>query len=177
MLNRGNPARFSWVRGVLVVFAIATVISGAYSQARTRRRPAADPNAAKAEDVPFPLIQKRINFKLVPLDKTKFLLMSSQVAILPTGFGGKLKAPQPVVSLEYGSRKGGVGWVFETLAVPGTTPDAFMKLVQAARIFRDNSGRPTWKSVAQTQNGTFFIAGSADAGYVELATASIKAIH
>jgi len=186
MFSHEHPSRPSWARRIVVVLGLSIVATSAFGQALSpahtapkERHRRSGPNLT-AVNVPFPFIQKQINFKLVPLDKAKFNLMASQTAVLPAGFGGKLKAPQPVVFLEYGYKKigvGGVGWLYETKAIPGMTPEQLTHLVIDTGAFHDNSHRPTAKIIGQTLGGTFITATTADPGVIEAELESLKKIH
>jgi len=158
-------------------FALSALVMAASGQTtpRTSRKPGGRGSGIKSAMVPFPQLTKVLKFKWVPLDKGQFIEMVSEVATLPKGFGGKLKAEQQVVMLTYGYKKGGVARVYETPAIAGETPDAFTKLMANSGIFHDQNRSPDYQVSGITVDGVFLTPTSKDKGVIPASLASLKA--
>lgn len=96
-------------------------------------------------------------------------MMLSELATLPKGFAGKLTAPQPVVMLTFGSKKGGVIRLYETPAVAGIQPDALVREIEKARVFKDISNRPEWTVKGRSVGGLFLVPTSSSMALVDAA--------
>jgi hypothetical protein len=82
--------------------------------------------------------------------------MGASRSTIPKGFDGKVKQDQQVVLLQYGYKKGGIVRIFETPAVPGEDPIAFVRKINSAGFFHDVK-RGDWKLHAVTIKGILVV--------------------
>lgn len=157
-------------------FSLFLGLAGAgLAQSTAGSNPAVRPdrNAPKAKLLPLHLIKQRAGFKVVELPASKYSFMSSEIATLPKGFMGSLKAPQNIVMLCYGSKKGGIVRMYQSKAIAGLDPRKFMQKVANLGIFRDVNRRPGWRFEAKVSDGRFIIPTSSGIATVQDALATL----
>lgn len=121
---------------------------------------------------PFFVIEKEAGFPLVTLPHSKFVLLNSEIAKLPKGFGGKLPNEQTLVRLTYGSKRGGVVRLYETREAKGLEPeDLIRRMLKAGGIYRDIQNRKGWIALGMAKSGVYLISTGEDVQAVKDASA------
>ncbi len=171
-----NVIRSPYFLKIGFAIALIGIVGSAFAQApmRRQRRPA---SSIKAEFVTFPNLPKAAKFKFYTLDHTKFNWTYVWQATLPKGFAGKLKAPQQVLFLCYGFKKGGNTRLYETPAVPGVTPEQMTRLIADARIFKDVNRDDKWQVKGTVLDGVFVTSTSNEKGVNDAALSALTLKH
>jgi hypothetical protein len=166
------------MRAISIAFTLVLLGSGVsvLAQSTAGSNPAVRPdkNAPKAVLQPLHVIKRKAGFKVVELPASKYSFMSSEIATLPKGFLGALKAPQNIVMLCYGSKKGGIVRMYQSKAVAGLDPRKFMQKVADLGIFRDVNRRPGWRFEAKVSAGRFIFPTSSSLPTVQDAVSALK---
>lgn len=102
--------------------------------------------------IPFPFLDKTVKFPVARLSKQHFNEMGAILAVLPKGYLGKVKQDQQVILLNYGYKAGGIVRVFETLSVPGISPEALVRHINQDGFFH-NVKRGDWQVKAMIVKG------------------------
>jgi hypothetical protein len=137
MVSSSRPNLFG------VLFLSATIglslVANAAQQGQNgnggRRRPSGD--RIKMQEAPLPTLVKTCSFPLYVASPRDFNLMVSESVMLPKGFVAPNSAPQQLVILTYGFKKGGVVRVYESSPTAIKDAAKFVEKVVANNSVRD----------------------------------------
>jgi hypothetical protein len=158
--------------------SICLIASASFGQGTRGANPAVRPNKKmpQARPVPMYVLLKSAGFRLAQLPLTEYVLMNSEMAVLPKGFLGKLKSPQNVVLLTYGSKKGGIIRIYEMNPIPPLAPEAVVRQIAKFGIFRDVNRNPAWTLRAVPGMNLIVVPTSTDSKLVTEAIAHLTPI-